>query len=75
MKAAFPPSLAMAQATLAGAPPGALIKALDSAKETPDVSGTKSMSISPNDITIGSAEPDISSFFCMLSLFLLMFVF
>lgn len=64
MKAALPPSLDMAQATLAGAPPGALIKAQDSAKETPDVSGTKSMSISPNDITNGSAEPVISSSFC-----------
>jgi hypothetical protein len=39
----------MAQATLAGAPPGALRKPVDSAKETPAVSGTKSMSISPND--------------------------
>lgn len=47
MKAEVPPSLVMAQATLAGAPPGALRKALDSANDTPAESGTKSISISP----------------------------
>ena len=47
IKAELPPSLVMAQATLAGAPPGALRKPVDSARETPDVSGTKSISISP----------------------------
>jgi hypothetical protein len=47
MKAELPPSLVMAQATLAGAPPGALMKPVDSARETPAVSGTKSISISP----------------------------
>lgn len=66
MKAALPPSLAMAQATLAGAPPGALRKPRDSAKDTPDVSGTKSISISPNDITKEPLEPDIFFFFFSL---------
>lgn len=51
MKAELPPSLAMAQATLAGAPPGALMKAGASANDTPDAVGTKSISISPNEIT------------------------
>ena len=51
MKAELPPSLAMAQATLAGAPPGALMKPGASANETPDLVGTKSISISPNEIT------------------------
>ena len=36
-----------AMATLAGAPPGALRNPGDSARETPDSVGTKSMSISP----------------------------
>lgn len=53
MKADWPPSLVMAQATLAGAPPGALRNPVDSAKETPDVSGTKSMSISPKETISG----------------------
>lgn len=47
MKAADPPSLAMEHATLAGAPPGALRNPWDSANETPAVSGTKSINISP----------------------------
>jgi hypothetical protein len=50
-KAEDPPSLAMAQATLAGAPPGALTKPPDSASDSPATSGTKSISISPNDTT------------------------
>jgi len=53
MKADLPPSLVMAQATLAGAPPGALRKPVDSAKETPEVSGTKSISISPKETING----------------------
>lgn len=55
MKADLPPSLVMAQATLAGAPPGALRKPVDSAKETPEVSGTKSISISPKETINGVA--------------------
>lgn len=55
MKADLPPSLEMAQATLAGAPPGALRKPVDSAKETPEVSGTKSISISPNETINGAS--------------------
>jgi hypothetical protein len=54
MKADFPPSLVMAQATLAGAPPGALMKPPDSANETPATSGTKSMSISPKETINGA---------------------
>lgn len=49
MKADEPPSLVMAQATLAGAPPAALMKPCDSAKEAPASSGTKSISISPKE--------------------------
>lgn len=55
MKADLPPSLEMAHATLAGAPPGALRKPVDSAKETPEVSGTKSISISPKETISGVA--------------------
>lgn len=47
MKAEVPSSFVMAQATLAGAPPGAFRKPIDSAKETPAESGTKSINISP----------------------------
>ena len=61
-KAEDPPSLAMAQATLAGAPPGALTNPPDSASDRPATSGTKSISISPNDTTrllaaAGTAPP------------------
>lgn len=55
MKAEFPPCLVMATATLAGAPPGALMNPCDSANETPATSGTKSMSISPKDTTKSDA--------------------
>lgn len=53
IKAELPPSLVMAQATLAGAPPGALRNPVDSARETPALSGTKSISISPKATTKG----------------------
>lgn len=52
----------MAQATFAGAPPGALRKPEDSANETPEVSGTKSMSISPKE-TISGLDPEFVIFF------------
>ncbi|KAG0501770.1 hypothetical protein HPP92_001842 [Vanilla planifolia] len=51
MKAERPPSLVMATATFAGAPPGALMNQDDSARETPETSGTKSISISPKETT------------------------
>lgn len=63
IKAAEPPSLEIPTATLAGAPPGAFLKAGASASETPATVGTKSISISPKQTTIdllsfisGSAE-------------------
>lgn len=66
MKAEAPPCLVIAQATLAGAPPGAFKKPPDSARETPATSGTKSMSISPKATINGllfAAEIVIFSFF------------
>lgn len=68
----------MAQATFAGAPPGALRKPEDSARETPEVSGTKSMSISPNEtISEPGLEPEFVIFFIIFfqifSLFLTTF--
>lgn len=51
MKAEEPPSLAMPTATLAGAPPGAFLKAVASESETPETVGTKSINISPKQTT------------------------
>lgn len=51
IKADEPPSLDMPTATLAGAPPGAFLKAGASAIETPETVGTKSISISPKQTT------------------------
>lgn len=51
MKAEEPPSLEMPTATLAGAPPGAFLKAGASARETPPTVGTKSINISPKQTT------------------------
>lgn len=51
MKAEEPPSLETPTATLAGAPPGAFSKAGASARETPETVGTKSINISPKEIT------------------------
>ncbi|KAH9617119.1 hypothetical protein KSS87_001843 [Heliosperma pusillum] len=50
-KAAFPFIFATAIATFAGAPPGALRNPGASARETPEIVGTKSISISPKDTT------------------------
>lgn len=43
IKAKRPPSLVMATATLAGAPPGALMNLSDSSSNTPTTSGMKSI--------------------------------
>lgn len=51
MKAEEPPSLEMPTATLAGAPPGAFLKAGASASETPPTVGTKSIKTSPKQTT------------------------
>lgn len=51
MKADEPPNLDMPTATLAGAPPGAFMKAGASANETPPTVGTKSINISPKQTT------------------------
>jgi len=51
MKAEEPPSLETPTATLAGAPPGAFLKAGASANETPPTVGTKSINISPKHTT------------------------
>lgn len=55
MKAEDPPRRAMPTATLAGAPPGAFLKAGDSASESPLIVGTKSISISPKQTTRGDS--------------------
>lgn len=57
IKAEEPPSLAIPTATLAGAPPGAFLKAGASASETPLTVGTKSINISPKQTT--SAPPSV----------------
>lgn len=51
IKADEPPSLDMPTATLAGAPPGAFLKAGASASDTPATVGTKSINISPKQTT------------------------
>lgn len=51
MKAAEPPNLDIPTATLAGAPPGAFLKADALASETPDSVGTKSINSSPKQTT------------------------
>lgn len=51
MKADEPPSLEIPTATLAGAPPGAFLKAGASVSDTPPTVGTKSISISPKETT------------------------
>ncbi|KAI4338843.1 hypothetical protein MLD38_023851 [Melastoma candidum] len=67
-KAALPPILVTAMATLAGAPPGALRNPGASARETPDTVGTKSMSISPKltmrPFPVGVAEPLVIGAIC-----------
>jgi len=50
-KADEPPSLEIPTATLAGAPPGAFLKAGASASDTPHTVGTKSIKISPKQTT------------------------
>jgi len=55
MNADDPPRRAMPTATLAGAPPGAFLKAGASAKDNPFVVGTKSISISPKQTTRGDS--------------------
>lgn len=69
IKAEDPPRRAMPTATLAGAPPGAFLKAGASANARPLIVGTKSISISPkqttsedssasgNPLSLGSAFP------------------
>lgn len=51
MKADDPPNLDTPTATLAGAPPGAFLKAGASARETPATVGTKSINNSPKQTT------------------------
>lgn len=53
----------MPTATLAGAPPGAFLKAGASASETPETVGTKSISISPKQTTseLLSSNPPFST--------------
>ena len=51
IKADEPPSLEIPTATLAGAPPGAFLKAGASASDTPPTVGTKSISNSPKQTT------------------------
>ena len=51
MKADELPSLEIPTATLAGAPPGAFLKAGASASDTPPTVGTKSINISPKQTT------------------------
>lgn len=53
MKAELPPSLAIATATFAGAPPGALTNPDVFLSDSPAAMGTKSMSISPKHMTSG----------------------
>ena len=62
MKAEEPPRRAIPTATLAGAPPGAFLKAGAWAKESPLVVGTKSISISPKQTTEGDScvEPSLA---------------
>lgn len=55
IKADDPPRRAMPTATLAGAPPGAFLKAGDSASESPLIVGTKSISISPKQTIRGDS--------------------
>lgn len=45
----------MPTATLAGAPPGAFLNAVDSANESPLTVGTKSISNSPKQTTCGDS--------------------
>lgn len=63
MKADEPPRRAIPTATFAGAPPGAFLKAGASAKESPLVVGTKSISISPKQTTEGDScgEPSLEN--------------
>lgn len=60
-KAEEPPSRAIPTATLAGAPPGAFLKAGASDSDNPLTVGTKSISISPKHTTsadsLGSRKP------------------
>lgn len=58
MKADDPPNLDTQTATLAGAPPGAFLKAGASAKETPPTVGTKSIKNSPKQTTSESVFAD-----------------
>ena len=51
IKADDPPNLDTPTATLAGAPPGAFLKAGASARETPPTVGTKSINNSPKQTT------------------------
>lgn len=53
IKADDPPNLDIPTATIAGAPPGAFLKAGASKVETPPTIGTKSISISPKQTTSG----------------------
>lgn len=59
IKAEEPPNFAIQTATLAGAPPGAFLKAGASASETPPTVGTKSINISPKQMTreLSSTDP------------------
>ncbi|BAS96922.1 Os06g0232233 [Oryza sativa Japonica Group] len=64
MKADDPPRRAIPTATLAGAPPGAFLKADASANDTPLTVGTKSMSNSPKHTTCGELlVPGVPSLF------------
>ena len=59
IKADEPSSLDIPTATLAGAPPGAFLKAGASASETPATVDTKSINISPKQTTSESFAPFI----------------
>ena len=64
MKADDPPRRAIPTATLAGAPPGAFLKAGASANDTTLTVGTKSTSNSPKHTTCGeSLVPGMPSLF------------
>ena len=64
MNADEPPRRAIPTATLAGAPPGAFLKAGASANATPLTVGTKSISNSPKHTTCGeSLVPGAPSLF------------
>lgn len=67
-KAEEPPSLDTQTATLAGAPPGAFLKAGASASETPATVGTKSINISPKEITSEPLSLEFPFVFDMKSL-------